>query len=484
MFPAALASGALPPLPVPDHVVIVIEENHSEQNIIGNASAPYMNFLANSGADFTNFYAITHPSQPNYLQLFSGSAQGVTDDSVPTGTPYSTANLGAEIRAAGKTFIGYSEDLPSVGFNGATSGNYARKHNPWADWQSATTPLPANQLPTSVNQPFTAFPSNFSLLPTVSFVVPNLQDDMHDGTIAQGDTWLNNNISAYATWAQTHNSLLIVTWDEDDHGQLNKIPAFFDGPMVRQGAVAQTYTLQNLLRTVEDMYGTTHAGNAANVNPIRGIWTTDPLVATKTFQRGTNGTVQDTYIDATNPSTSFATTTSIGVDGSPVNQGLIRFDNLFGVSAGQIPAGATITGATLTIITGPGTNDLSTNNVELHRMLTNWSESSTYNSLTGGITLGTDAATTVDGTALPNALSIATDFDVTSTVQLWANGTSNFGWALMPTGSDGWRWNSSETAQSLRPSLTITYVVPEPGSALVATGAMIVLSRRSRKNNS
>jgi hypothetical protein len=67
--------------------------------------------------------------------------------------------------------------------------------------------------------PWTSFPSssNFAALPTVSWVIPNLLDDMHDGTIAQGDTWLKNNMDAYAQWARTHNSLLIVTWDEDDH---------------------------------------------------------------------------------------------------------------------------------------------------------------------------------------------------------------------------------------------------------------------------
>src|SRR5438477_1709941 len=113
-FLAAIASLAkLSPaaLPVPDHVVIVIEENHSLDGIIGNPTAPYMNMLASSGANFTRFYAVTHPSEPNYLQFFSGSSQGVTDDTVPPpGAPYSTPNLGAALQSAGKTFTGYSED--------------------------------------------------------------------------------------------------------------------------------------------------------------------------------------------------------------------------------------------------------------------------------------------------------------------------------------------------------------------------------------
>src|SRR5438093_9538625 len=142
-------------LPTPDHVVIVIEENTAARNIIGNANAPYINSLAGSGANLTNFYAITHPSEPNYLHLFSGSAQGVTDDSTPWALPFATANLATELINRGYTFGGYSETLPSIGFTGDSyttvvdQNQYVRKHNPWVNWQ-ATTPA-ANQLLPGVN---------------------------------------------------------------------------------------------------------------------------------------------------------------------------------------------------------------------------------------------------------------------------------------------------------------------------------------------
>ena len=48
---------------------------------------------------FTASYAVTHPSEPNYLALFSGSTQGVTDDSCPQ--TFSTENLGHELGVAG-----------------------------------------------------------------------------------------------------------------------------------------------------------------------------------------------------------------------------------------------------------------------------------------------------------------------------------------------------------------------------------------------
>src|SRR5438132_6862622 len=108
-------------VPRPTHVVVVIEENHSYSQIIGAPAAPYINRLAQQGALITNSFAITHPSQPNYLDLFSGSNQGVTDDTVPPpGSPYSTLNLASELIGASLTFGGYSEDLPSVGFTGSS----------------------------------------------------------------------------------------------------------------------------------------------------------------------------------------------------------------------------------------------------------------------------------------------------------------------------------------------------------------------------
>ena len=245
----------------PDHVVIVIEENHAFASIIGSSSAPYINSLAQQGALFTQSFAVEHPSQPNYLDLFSGSNQGVTDDSCPH--TFSTENLASELAAAGQTFTGFSEDLPAAGSTVCTSGAYAEKHAPWVNFTN---------VPATSNQPFTSFPTDFTNLPTVSIVDPNLNDDMHDGTIAQGDTWLQQHIDSYVQFAQTHNSLLIVTWDEDDSASGNHIATIFVGPMVKQGQFAETINHFNVLRTVEDLYGLTHIGGAATATPISDVW--------------------------------------------------------------------------------------------------------------------------------------------------------------------------------------------------------------------
>jgi len=248
-------------VPRPDHVVIVIEENHSYSEIIGSPDAPYINSLVAQGALFTQSYAITHPSQPNYLDLFSGFNQGVTDDSCPH---YFTAdNLGLYVLNASLTFGGYSEDLPSVGSTVCTSGAYARKHAPWVNFTN---------IPTTTNLPYSYFPTDYTTLPTLSFVIPNLNDDMHDGTIQQGDSWLQQHLDAYAQWAETHNSLFVITFDEDDGSQGNRIATIFVGQMVVPGQYSELIYHFNLLRTLEDMYDLPHAGVSGNYQPISDVW--------------------------------------------------------------------------------------------------------------------------------------------------------------------------------------------------------------------
>jgi hypothetical protein len=95
---------------------------------------------------------------------------------------------------------------------------------------------------------------------------------MHDGTIAEGDIWLKNNLSNYAAWAMTHNSLLIVTWDEDDGSQDNQIPTIFIGAMVKPGQYSEHITHDNVLATIEAIQGLKPLGNAANVKPIKDVW--------------------------------------------------------------------------------------------------------------------------------------------------------------------------------------------------------------------
>jgi hypothetical protein len=255
---ALLVPAAAAALPRPDHVVVVVMENHSYNQVIG---APYISGLAGQGASFTSSYAIGHPSQPNYLALFSGSDQGVGDDNC--GYSFNAPNLGSELISAGLTFTGFSEDMPSAGYTGCDTGNYAHRHNPWVQFTN---------VPASSNLTFSSFPSNYAALPTVSFVIPNLCNDMHDCDVATGDDWLRAHIDAYAQWAKSHNSLLVLTWDEDDDSSGNQIATIFVGAGVKPGNYGERIDHYSVLRTIEDMYGLGHAGNSASAAPVTDIW--------------------------------------------------------------------------------------------------------------------------------------------------------------------------------------------------------------------
>jgi len=253
------------PVPRFAHVVVVIEENKSFATIVGSRAAPYINHLAQQGVLFTDAHAVTHPSEPNYLALLSGSTDGVPDDSCPY--KFKTPELARALIEQNLSFAVYSEDLPKPGSTAcrADGGLYRRKHNPVADWQA--------QLPATVNEPFSAFPSKYAQLPTVAFVVPNMMNDMHDGSVVRGDLWLQQHLAGFARWAKTHDSLLVVTWDESDGtSATNRIPMVMVGAHIRHGASGQYVTHYNLLRTLTDMYGLKPIGHAVAAQPILGVW--------------------------------------------------------------------------------------------------------------------------------------------------------------------------------------------------------------------
>jgi acid phosphatase len=257
---ATPSAQAAPAVPAFDHIVLVMFENKAASQIT-SSSAPYFTALAAQGATFTQSYGITHPSQPNYIALFSGSTQGVISDACPN--TFSGANLGAQLLAAGKTFRGYSESMPSDGYTGCGSGLYQRKHNSWVDFTN---------VPGERNQTLAAMPTDFSRLPSVAFISPNMCTDMHDCSIATGDTWLKSHLDAYAQWAKTHNSLLIVTFDEDNFTSVNRIYTSFVGAHVKIGSYSEQINHYTVLRTIEAAHGLPGINKAATLSPILDVW--------------------------------------------------------------------------------------------------------------------------------------------------------------------------------------------------------------------
>jgi phosphatidylinositol-3-phosphatase len=245
----------------PAHIVVVVFENKSIREVTQSGQAPWFHDLIANSLVFTDSRAVTHPSQPNYLALFSGSTQGITDDHCPVNLG-DRPNLARQLLDAGLGFAGYSEDLPGPGSPACGGGRYARKHNPWSDFAN---------VPASANQPLRAFPSTFDSLPTVSFVIPNLCDDMHDCSVGTGDTWAAAHLDGYRRWAASHGSLLVVTFDEDDNSSANQILTVVTGAGVRPGQYPQRVDHYTVLRAIEDCYGLAPLGAAASAPSIPGI---------------------------------------------------------------------------------------------------------------------------------------------------------------------------------------------------------------------
>jgi len=197
---------------------------------------------------------------------------------------------------------------------------------------------------------------------------------------------------------------------------------------------------------------------------------------------GYSGTV-DTYLQANSPNATAGTSPEIQIDQNPPatpvtfvapSQGRLRFENLFGAGLNQIPTGATVTSATLTLFT----SNVSTGSFTIHRTSVGWSETSTWNTFGGdGVTLGSDALTSPTQTFVPSGLGLLS-INVTADVQTWSLGASNFGWALLTTSTDGWDFTSSNGATiSERPLLSVNFVpVPEPSSALLIVAGAAILA--------
>jgi hypothetical protein len=250
-------------VPQYSHIVVVVEENHNYDEIIGNTvQAPFINSLAAGGALLANYTAITHPSQPNYFALYAGSTFGTTDDDAHSEPDPTLATI---LQAAGRSFIGYLEH-PGTDFN----------HDPWVSFPEGRTVEtgfgPATSYPTFGSM----FPSgDYSSLPSVSFVIPSNFNDMHNGTIQTADSWLQTNLAAYAQWAVANNSLLVVTWDENDDESgrpvehSNQIAAILYGAGVVPGTYTAAYNHYNMLSTILGAFGLTGPNNAATAAPIQ-----------------------------------------------------------------------------------------------------------------------------------------------------------------------------------------------------------------------
>ena len=253
--PAAGRSASTAAVPRPDHVVMVMMENKDPAEIFGTSTRPqdqdpFIRSLAAGGASFTNSFGIQHPSDPNYYALMSGT-DDVTSNDVPPPSSLDVDNLPNELVTHGLSYDEYA------GTDYGVPNDFLRY---------TTTPgTAANPNPMDKSErDFPTTPDGYAQLPTVSFAFGSNAESMHDGTIAQGDAWLKSKFGGYIDWAKTHNSLFVLTWDEDDFGPLNQIPTLMVGPMAKAGNYGEFINHYSVLRTVLDMYGLPHINHTAD----------------------------------------------------------------------------------------------------------------------------------------------------------------------------------------------------------------------------
>ena len=195
------------------HVFIVVEENANYSDVISNPAMPYLNGLVNQYGLAANYYANAHPSIPNYFEMTTGKFQTIIDAEIPDTLSISDDNVVKELIAAGKTWKSYAEDLPSIGYTGGNSGNYAVRHNPLA-YMAVVQNDPAQK---QNLVPFSQFPADLPTanLPQYSFIVPNLCSDAHNCSLATADTWLQDHIKPLIDSPQFQkDGLLIIVFDE------------------------------------------------------------------------------------------------------------------------------------------------------------------------------------------------------------------------------------------------------------------------------
>jgi phosphatidylinositol-3-phosphatase len=263
------AGAPLARVPSFKHIFEIVLENKEYDSVIGNWRAPYLNSLAQQYGLATNYYAIAHPSLPNYLALTGGSAFGIATDC--TDCRVSQPSLVDQLEAAGKSWKAYMEDMPGPCFVGDSAPLYRQKHNPFIYYDRVRNdPARCNKI-----VPFTQFAGDLKAgaLPNYVWITPNMENDAHDGSLADADAWLKTwapQILASPAWRD--DGALFVTFDEgrkDGNTPGGRVVTLVISPLSKPGYQSPVpYTHYSLLRTIEDAWELPALGQASGAAPM------------------------------------------------------------------------------------------------------------------------------------------------------------------------------------------------------------------------
>ena len=243
------------------HVVWIVMENKGYEQVIGSPDAPYINQMAGSSGLATGMTAVSHPSLPNYIAMTSGSTQGITDDAGPGAHP-----LGAE-SIFGQTHGDWHALQESMPTNCAqhNSGDYAVRHNPAVYYTPLAVECASRDVPLGATPDVSA---------AFTFITPNLQNDTHDASVATGDAWLRGFVPRLLTTPEyrSGNTVVFLTWDENDGGGDNHIATIVISPRTRGVRDGTPFTHYSMLRTTEEILGLPLLGGAATAPSMRSAF--------------------------------------------------------------------------------------------------------------------------------------------------------------------------------------------------------------------
>lgn len=261
--------------PATTKLMVIYEENTDASSIYGSSSATNINKYATDCGSAQNYQALTHPSLPNYMASTSGlsyASDPWTGDCDPGGTCLTgNNNIFHQVGASG--WKAYAESMSS---NCSTSGDaYASKHNPAEYYTDVSAQCATNDVPMGSTTSGALHNDVVkSTLPTFSTVTPNLNNDMHDGSIQQADSWLGGwipQITAGPDYQAGHLTIIIV-WDEGsgDGNVPSTVAMIAMSPFIVPGTKSSTYfTHSSFLKAAEDVARVPELAGAASANSLR-----------------------------------------------------------------------------------------------------------------------------------------------------------------------------------------------------------------------
>ena len=317
LFVAGLSLHSQAQVPQSDHVFLLMEENHSYEQVIGNSAMPYLNSLAKSYAVATKYDANSHYSIPNYFWITTGAYVTLSDNTTQI---FDVNNVTRYLNSAGKTWKAYEESLPYAGYVGPTKGNYLKNHDPFAyltDVVNSSEKLnivPFTQLATDILN---------NNLPNYAFIKPNGADDGHNGNLATADAWLKTNLKTLLStqlFQPGGNGILFITFDESldsdcrplatcphlpENGGGGRVATLIISPLVKTGYKSSVFFRHpSVLKTMLLALGISGApGAAQSATPM------------DVFQGSSGGCVPNTV----NPSVTICTPSAGQTVTSPVH---------------------------------------------------------------------------------------------------------------------------------------------------------------------